>query len=67
LKVISARGYRTSNISGDFYKGNQKIKSQLLKKHINNLKKQLNQIKKDITTLEKLFYNLEKRPIKKIF
>ena len=36
------------------------MKSQPLKKHINDLKKQLNQIKKDITALEKLFINLEK-------
>ena len=55
-----AGGYRASNISGDFYKGNRKMKSQPLKKHINDLKKQLNQIKKDITALEKLFSNLEK-------
>ena len=54
------RGYRTVNILGDFYKGNRKMKSQPLKKHINDLKKQLNQIKKDITALEKLFSNLEK-------
>jgi archaellum component FlaC len=57
---VCVRGYRTVNISGDFYKRERKMKSQPLKKHINDLKKQLNQIKKDITALEKLFINLEK-------
>ena len=36
------------------------MKSQHLKKHINDLKKQLKKKKKDITALEKLFINLEK-------
>ena len=57
---MCVRGYRTVNISGEFIKGERKMKSQPLKKHINDLKKQLNQIKKDITALEKLFSNLEK-------
>ena len=53
-------GSKTIKQLGEIAKGNEKMKSQPLKKHVADLKKQLMQIKKDITALEKLFANLEK-------
>jgi len=57
---VYAWGSKTIKQLGEIAKGNEKMKSQPLKKHVADLKKQLMQIKKDITALEKLFANLEK-------